>query len=1304
VYSGLVHGGDAYDVFLSYSRADVAAAEKLRSRLKEAGLNPFLDRYGLPAGQPWQPWLEQHIGSCRALVALVGPLSFGEWQHREIELGLHRQASAKNSGRQFPVVPVLLPGLANDALPVGSFLSLNTWVDLRSGLDDPQSIQRLIAGAQGQAIDAAAAEKLLPALTPYRGLLPFREQDAGLFFGRERFVKELVQKVGQRAAMNVVAVIGRSGSGKSSIVYAGLFPALRRERGRGDQSVWQILHLRPDVEPLHQLAFAFDPPKAEPRSIAFRAQLNESAKFFRDRQIRLADLVRDRLRDEPGSTRLLLYVDQWEELYTQAAPREPKSDKDRARTADVRLFVDLVLDAASSSDCTLVLSVRSDFYPDIQLHDDLRKAVQNSQVSLGSMNKQELEAAIEGPPKALGAGVDPNLTDKLIRDIGLDPASSRSDEYDIGKLPLLEYALEQAWKNRTGPQIGTAEYAGLEQALEARANAVFDKLSAEEQAAAKRLFVSLVTPGEGHEDTRARIAMPDDGAMRSVIQTFAGTDARLIVTDEAAGRRSVEFSHEALIRHWDKLRAWVNENRENLRIREFLRAYRDEWLKHGRDPSLLDLPRLHLEAARRLRDQPGDVVVDEIRDYVDAALERQRKRQEAEETKQRQELENQRHIAMAIQRQLDRANAALAEAINSDLGWDPDQILTLTARQRNALWRLAVADDAVKGDYVGILTGSPGETVRAAPGFAQISRALGLLRRSPAEAESLVGAAINAVLAQRDSDLSYSIGDICDPLVAEIRALAPNLTAWQVQAAFDLLLEQISQPTCPDLLQRLAEAMQALAAQLTEAQALAALDIITRQINQAPDAPVLGALAQAVQSLRVKSTEAQAQLALDDVLKQVEQTTERGAFAVLARALQGWAPNLSALRAKQALSRVLDRIGRAQDSDVGATQALIPTFKALAPRLAPAQAQQALYEALEEIEKGSDVFNLYTLTEAVRELAAVLPKPRAQQALDYMREQIGRTTDPWILQTLYRGLEALPAKLTEAEASQALDAAFKNFEETKGYDLASLANVMAVLPARLNEAQQKRVLDKIWQQIVGPRAGNDYAVSAYSAKALGRLAPKLSDPNVLKHAFDLVLNLLAQPQDSIVIVSLGVVLRASASGLTETQAQQALRPVLEQIDQATNPELLQALALALQGLAPKLAEIQARDASVVANSSLAWAANEEEAAAWARVLMALVDRSAQPNATKELAAAIAYPMAAGEPTDALLDAIRARAPDTPAKAAGTDAALEWLAGRYPEILHPICPPPPQPYGISKLKCPVVEAEAAASAAAPVEVK
>jgi hypothetical protein len=224
------------------------------------------------------------------------------------------------------------------------------------------------------------------------------------------------------------------------------------------------------------------------------------------------------------------------------------------------------------------------------------------------MAKAELNAAIEGPAQAVGGSVDPDLTKKLLRDIGLDPANPGADHYDIGKLPLLEYALEQAWAKAKDGRLGLAHYTGLEQALEERSNAVYDRLPPEQQAAAKRLFVSHVTPGEGREDTRARITLPADATLDQVASAFTASDARLIgAGDDAAGARSAEVSHKALIRHWERLRGWIDENRANLRTRSALVADRDEWLRQGKDRSLLIEPGLRLEAARRLRDQPGDV-------------------------------------------------------------------------------------------------------------------------------------------------------------------------------------------------------------------------------------------------------------------------------------------------------------------------------------------------------------------------------------------------------------------------------------------------------------------------------------------------------------------------------------------------------------------------------------------------------------------------------------------------------------------------------------------------------------------------
>ena len=151
--------------------------------------------------------------------------------------------------------------------------------------------------------------------------------------------------------------------------------------------------------------------------------------------------------------------------------------------------------------------------------------------------------------------------------------------------------------------------------------------------------MSLVTPGEGREDTRARIGMPDDASMRSVIQTFAGAEARLLVTDRAGERGSVEVTHEALIRHWSELRAWIDANRENLRTRARLKEDRTEWLKRNKDPELLGIPSLRLKEVQKLSEEPGDVRIDDIKDYIEALLGHDRQRKEGEQAKQRQELE-----------------------------------------------------------------------------------------------------------------------------------------------------------------------------------------------------------------------------------------------------------------------------------------------------------------------------------------------------------------------------------------------------------------------------------------------------------------------------------------------------------------------------------------------------------------------------------------------------------------------------------------------------------------------------------------
>src|SRR5215475_5297192 len=601
----------AADVFLSYSRTDADAVHRVQGHLQVAGLATFLDRDQLAAGQPWLPALEQAIARCGAVAVFVGPVGLGTWQQREVQLALDRQAKAERTGRRFPVIPVLLPKVED---PPGGFLKLHTWVDLRADLADPVQLQRLCAGIRGVA--PAGGHNLREAFCPYRGLLPFREDDAGLFFGRQEAIDTLLAKL---RAHDLLTLVGRSGSGKSSVVSAGLLPALRR---RADGRTWSIRSLRPGPEPLHALVRLFDPPPPDLPPFAADDRVEQQVEILRRTEGALSRRLRSLLAtaDERGTDRLLLYDDQWEELYTQALHQSPRTPEQAA--ADVVRFIDLLLDATRTSPCTVVFTVRADFYGELLKHD-------------------RLAAAIQEPATAVGLTVDPPLLAELLDEVC----------NDLGKLPLLAYALKETWRGREGTRLTLNAYGqagGIDGAVAKRANDIYTHLRPAEQAAARRLFVSLVTPGEGREDTRARAVYPaQDDAIRAVVHAFSAAEARLLVTgeDTPSAQRLVEISHEALIREWDKLKEWINDNREALRRREHIRARMRQWEEQGRDQTLLLPPGLPLEEGRKLLADHGDVLIEEVQPYITASIAADEQRLRQEEAAA--EAERQRELAAA---------------------------------------------------------------------------------------------------------------------------------------------------------------------------------------------------------------------------------------------------------------------------------------------------------------------------------------------------------------------------------------------------------------------------------------------------------------------------------------------------------------------------------------------------------------------------------------------------------------------------------------------------------------------------------
>ncbi|MEW5871145.1 MAG: SUMF1/EgtB/PvdO family nonheme iron enzyme [Chloroflexota bacterium] len=417
----------------------------------------------------------------------------------------------------------------------------------------------------------ALGQAAIPAC-PYRGLFAFREADAGLFFGREAFVERLAAAVARRA---LAAVIGPSGSGKSSVVFAGLLPRLRAltpsPAGRGEHGSWVIVDFRPGRQPYEALARALLPCLETGLSETGRlVELRRLAGALQAGQVRLSDVVGRVLEKcQPGG-RLLLVADQFEELYTLGS--EPAAQ---------RAFVETLLEAAEqAADFCLLLTLRADFLGQALALRSFADALQDADLKLGPMNAGELRRAIELPAQERGVAFESGLVGRILGEMSGGP----------GDLPLLEFALTLLWQRQQDGRLAHAAYeavGGVQGALAGYADQAFERLESPEQAQARRVFTQLVQPGLGTEDTRrlaSRAELGED-AWGLVVRL---ADARLVVTDQAAGGEQVaEVAHEALIRDWGRLRGWMEADRAFRDWQERLRAARRQWQGSRQDAGAL---------------------------------------------------------------------------------------------------------------------------------------------------------------------------------------------------------------------------------------------------------------------------------------------------------------------------------------------------------------------------------------------------------------------------------------------------------------------------------------------------------------------------------------------------------------------------------------------------------------------------------------------------------------------------------------------------------------------------------------------
>jgi formylglycine-generating enzyme required for sulfatase activity len=449
---------------------------------------------------------------------------------------------------------------------------------------------------------------------PYLGLNAFREADAPWFFGRELFVDALVRAVD---ACPVVAVIGPSGSGKSSVVQAGLFPVLRQRSG------WTLASLRPGHDPWSALAGCFcdllglqfdnDLERArETKRLGAELAAATRARGPDQGALGPADLMRRIIDRQPRPGRLLLLVDQWEELYTHDPARgpevlgEPQSepvpghgDEPPAEIQAEPLpehFANALIGATTGAPCTLVLTLRADFYHRLLEHRRLADAVRGAgHVDLSPMNGDELQRAILEPARRAGLAFESGLPERILEDLGQEP----------GLLPLLELCLTRLWERRQDSTLSAAAYGaigGVRGAIIQAAEAEMEGLGPLREGQVRDLFLRLVQLDDAAPDTRRRATRTEVGESAwPLAQRLA--DTRLLVTgrDPASGEQTLEVAHEALIRFWPRLRGWLADARDGLRLQTEIRRAARLWEGKGRAPDHRWPDSRVMEAAPALR-------------------------------------------------------------------------------------------------------------------------------------------------------------------------------------------------------------------------------------------------------------------------------------------------------------------------------------------------------------------------------------------------------------------------------------------------------------------------------------------------------------------------------------------------------------------------------------------------------------------------------------------------------------------------------------------------------------------------------
>ncbi len=541
------------------------------------------------------------------------------------------QLEATLTLREQEVLQCLIDGLSNSEIADKLFIAIGTvkWYNtvIYQKLGVRSRVQAVVKARElnliGQTNDdefpsvATIISSLSEPINPYKGLHAFYTSDAQDFFGRDEFIQKLTDRMQDNDPLQrFLTVIGPSGSGKSSVVKAGLIPALRKG-AVADSDKWFVIDMLPGSHPLDKLETAL-------MRVAANHTQNLHEQLQRDERglLRVADLILP-----SDNTQLVIVVDQFEEVFTLVEDEETR-----------QRFLDLLRVAVSDtrSRVRVIITLRADYYDRPLHYPEFGELIRSRMETILPLTAKGLERAIRGPSERVGVIFEQGLVEQIVSTMN----------YQSGALPLLQFALTELFERRNGRILTNEAYVevgGAVGALANRADEIYLSLSEEGQQFAQQMLMRLVTLGEGAEDTRRRVPQlellsltKNVELMEEVIDQFAAYRLLSLDHDPKTRQPTVEVAHEAILREWDRLRSWLNYSREDIRQEQALARAAQDWETQRRDSSYL-LRGSRLEQMEKWQVTTNLILTPLERNYIAKSLQQRETERQSEIVRQQRE-------------------------------------------------------------------------------------------------------------------------------------------------------------------------------------------------------------------------------------------------------------------------------------------------------------------------------------------------------------------------------------------------------------------------------------------------------------------------------------------------------------------------------------------------------------------------------------------------------------------------------------------------------------------------------------------